>query len=372
MPTQKAVGIRSIAVSFPKTIRTNDYWKERYPEMVEQAEQKNFGKLFSVRQSQPTDEYTKAMLPYIQDPFRGGVERRILGPGESSLTLEYQAASDALSAAEMSVEDVDLMLVASLFPEDIAPGNASFLARDLGLRGAAWNIESTCSSALVTLQSAEAMVRSGLYRNVLVVVSTTYSRFADEDDTLSWFFGDGAGAVVISELEQENQGIICSKILHTGETCGAVFNEFLPKGDKTKVCIRIQGSKVIRESAKFIKAGCEGVLKTAGLTLNDVDFFSFNTASAWYVDFCQNLLGIDPEKTLNLHPRYSNIGAVLALANLYHGAQMGKLRENDVALVSTWGASGTAGAMLMRWGKVALGPAPALPLSERKVLAAVG
>src|SRR3712207_6690939 len=131
------VGIRSLAVSFPSIIRTNDYYRENHAELIAQAEQKSLSKLFSSVASTPSNEYDKEMQPYLQDPFRGTVERRVLAPEETSLTLSYRAAIDALEGAKLSPDEVDLMLVATLFPEHIVPGNAAYLASQLGLRGAA-------------------------------------------------------------------------------------------------------------------------------------------------------------------------------------------------------------------------------------------
>lgn len=155
------VGIRSISVSFPSVLRTNDYWRKKYPELVTQAEQRTLARLFSSTQSTAqSSEFDLEMAPYLSDPFRGAIERRVLGPGESSLILEQRAARDALDAAKLSADEVDLMIVTSLFPERIAPGNASFLVRELDLHSPAWNLESTCSSALVALQTASALVRA--------------------------------------------------------------------------------------------------------------------------------------------------------------------------------------------------------------------
>lgn len=357
------IGIRSIALSFPTMLRTNDYWRKKYPELVTQAEQKTLARLFSAAESASnSSEFDLEMAPYLSDPFRGAVERWVLSPEESSLTLEHRAARDALDAAKLSTDEVDLMIVTSLFPEQIVPGNASFLARELGLHSPAWNLESTCSSALVALQSAGALVRTGEYRNVLVVISCIYSRFTDEDDTLSWFMGDGAGAFLVSSLKS-NQGILGTKIVHTAATCGAFFNEITTDA-QGKPRMRIQtgenASKQIRGTGvEFVRNCSEGAIAAAGVTLDQIDFFAFNTPTAWYADLCTRALGIDPKRTINLYPQYANIGPVLPIANLYHAAQSGKIRENNLVLVYTIGSASTAAATVMRWGNVALAPVPA-------------
>lgn len=365
------VGIRSIAVSFPSIIRTNDYYRENYPELIAEAGKKTLSRVFSTTDSTSLNEFDLEMLPYMSDPFRGTVERRVFAPDETSLSISYNAAKDALDAAKLSPNEIDLMLVATIFPEQIVPGNAAFLAGELGLQGAAWNIDSTCSNAVVALQTACALVRAGEYRNVLVVICTNYSRFTDENDTLSFLSGDGAGAFVIGSLKP-NQGVLGTKILNTASTCGTFFNELTTDAQgNPQMFIRAgkgAGKMLSDTSVKFVRECCSGALAAAGVTLEQINFFAFNTPTAWYANVCARALGIDPERTINLHERYANIGPMLPLANLYHAAESGRIHENDLVLVYTIGSVSNAGASVMRWGDVALGsvPAPPVSLSQQK------
>ena len=372
------VGIRAIALNLPRTIRTNDYYRENYPDLVAQAEQKTLARLFITDNStsdRHADIWSQEVAPYMSDPFRGTVERRVVAPEETSLSLEYKAAIDVLRAAKLDSQDIDLMLVTSLFPEQVTPGNAALLAGKLGMQGAAWNIESTCTSALVSLQTACSLVRTGEYRNVLVVVSTTYSRYTDENDTLAFLSGDAAGAFIVGEL-QPNQGILGTKIANTAATCGAFYNEFTTD-EKGDIRMFIRGgkgaSKMFHETTvKFIQLCCHGAIADANLSIDQINFFAFNTPSAWYSQVCTRALGINPERTINLNPLYANIGPSFPIANLYHAAQAGKIQENDLVLVYTMGSSSNAGASVMRWSDVALGTPPAPPLTvslqEERVL----
>jgi 3-oxoacyl-[acyl-carrier-protein] synthase III len=364
----KPVGIKAIAVTFPDTIRTNDYYRQHNPEMIAKAEQKTLARAFSVAASNDDnsepDIWTEEMMPYISDPFRGTVERRVVAPDDSALELEYRTAMDVLTAAQLAPEDVDLMLVTSLFPDHILPGDASFLAGKLGLKGAAWNVESTCTSGLVSLQTACSLVQTGQYRNVLIIVSTTYSRFTDPNDTLAFLSGDGIGAFLVTSLEAE-QGILGTKIINTAETCGAFYQEFTPKAPN-QMFIRARkdtGKMFVDTTVKFLRNCCEGAAADAGVSLKDIDFFVFNTPTAWYSRVCTRTLGVDPERSINLNPVYGNIGPTFPFANLYHAAQLEKIKENDLVLVYTMGSSSNGGAAIMRWGKVALGTAPKPPLS---------
>ncbi|NEO98550.1 MAG: 3-oxoacyl-ACP synthase [Symploca sp. SIO2E9] len=366
--TNRPVGIRSLAVSFPSTIRTNDYWQNKFPDLFGETKPKRARlsrKTTSISGNNGLDIWSQEVAPYLSDPFRGNVERRVLAPDETSLTLEYQAAKDALKAAKISPEEVDLMIVASLLSEQMGAGNAAYLARQLKLNAPAWNLESTCSSALVALQNAHALIQIGEYRNVLVVVSQIGSKSVDEQDTLSLSMGDGAGAFVVDRLKP-NQGILGSKIIHTNATCEAYLHELVTDDQgKPRMLTRTgENANMLAETAvDSVRTCCQGALKAAGVSLEEIDFFAFNTPTAWYASVCTRALEIDPKRTLNIYPRYANIGPVLPVANLYHAAQAGKISENDLVLVYTNGAAATAVAMVMRWGEVTLGKAPAPPIS---------
>ncbi|AFZ02306.1 3-oxoacyl-ACP synthase III family protein [Calothrix sp. PCC 6303] len=355
------VGIKSLAVSFPSVIRTNDYYREKYPNLVAKSEEKTLARLMSLVNVTPSNEFELEMQPYLKDPFRGTVQRRVLGEGESSLTLEYKAAKDALDAANFSPDDIDLIIGSSFLSEHLGLGNAAFIARELDLTCAAWNLDATCCSTPIALQTASALVQSGAYHNVLVVVSCTYSRLVDKDDTLSWFFGDGAGAFVISSLSA-HQGILGTKAINTSCLCDQLrlrVTEDEQGNQKFRLKVAKDLNKIIGDtSADMVRICCEGAAAAAAVTLDDIDFFVFTTATAWFVDFCIRVLNIDPKRTINFYPEYANVGAVLSLANLYHAAQLGKIRENDLVLIYGFGSASSASASVMRWGDVALGKAP--------------
>lgn len=360
------VGIHSLALSFPSLIRTNNYWLEKTPNSITQNKPRRTRTPKATQLSNNgLDIWSQEVAPYLPDLFRGSIERRVLAPNESSLTLEYQAAKEALDAAQLAPEEVDLAIVASLFPEHIGPGTAAYLARKLKLNCPAWNLESTCSSAIIALQNACALVKTQQYRNVLVVVSHIGSNSVDEEDTLSWSIGDGAGAFVVTSLKP-HQGILSTKIVPTVATCGAYSYELVTDTEgNPRIRTRTgENASMLAETAvDCVRTCCEDAAAAAGVTFEQIDFFAFNTPTAWYANVCTRALGIDPERTINLYPRYANIGPVFAIANLYHAAQAGKIRENDLVLVYTNGAAATAAATVMRWGDVALGSVPASPIS---------
>lgn len=367
MSTPVSIGIRSLAVSFPSTIRTNDYWQQKYPEMVRQAPKRNKRSSTISSGENDIDLWSQEVAPYLSDPFRGNVERRVLGADESSLAIQYRAAIEALVAAKLPVEAVEVAIVASLFGDRLGIDNTTRLARKLGLNCPAWNLESTCSSALVALQNARALIQTGEYKNALVIVSHFGSNTVRERDTLAWSMGDGAGAFVVEPLKP-NQGILAGRIVSTAATYGAYYHSLeIDERGKPRILTQTgeKASSLAETAVDLVRTCCQAAANKAGVSLAEIDFFTFNTPTAWYANVCTRALDIEPERTINLYPYYGNIGPVFPLANLYHAVRQQKITENSLVLVYTNGASATAAATIMRWGDVALGIAPAPPITTR-------
>lgn len=357
----KNVGIRSLSVSFPSVLRTNEYWRKKYPNLIANAE----AELARLWKKQPSPRaFDVEMAPYLADPFRGTVQRRILGPGESPLSLELRAARDALAAASMTPDDIDCLIVTSFLGDQPGVGNSAMLSKALEYKGAAWNLETACSSSLVALQTAAALVRAGEHKNVLVASSCTYSRVSDDTDSTGWFLGDGAGAFVVGEVP-DGQGVLGTKVLNTSATCDTFYygiDTNGPNGPRIRIHARENTGRVIRDiSEPFVVECTTGALKAAGLTLKDVDVLSGNTATAWMAKFYARALDIDPARVVNTYPMYANIGPALMPVNLYHAARTNLLKPGQVVVLYSIGSVSSAGAIVMRWGDARLGPEPAPP-----------
>ncbi|WP_437947006.1 3-oxoacyl-[acyl-carrier-protein] synthase III C-terminal domain-containing protein [Sorangium sp. So ce296] len=360
-----SVGLRSLAVSFPRTIRTNDHWRQKFPDIVANAEQRSLAKLWAASSADAAtmSAFEAEMQPYLSDTFRGTKERRVVQPGESARSYELIAARDALAAAAMKPSDVDLLISVSFWPDQMGFGNAAWLAKDLGLRCGAWNLETACSGGLVAMQTACSLVKAGQQRNVLVVVSCLYSRHVEESDTLSWFLGDGAGATVIGHTP-EGFGLLGSKTLHTADTCEALIADAVPDptfGQKIRLRLNRNPSSLKDTADEYIRHCCFGAAEAAGVSIRDIDFFVFNTPTAWFSAFGTRALGVDPARTVNAYPLYGNIGPALTTANMHLAASTGKIKRGDLVMIYSIGSVSSCGAMVMRWGDVALGPAPERP-----------
>jgi len=364
-----SAGILSLATCFPERTITNDYFRERYPESVRLAEQGSVAKVWTpVDPSSRSARFDAEMAPFLADPFRGFRERRRLADDAPSRSIELGAIRRALGAAHLPIEEVDALICTSFLPDAHEVGNAAFLARDLGLQGPAWNLEATCSSALVGLQTACALVNAGEYRRIAYVASCCYSRVTPDSDTLAWANGDGAMAFIVGPAEEGGRPLSIA-LTHTGDTCGAmtIQLEVAAGVARERMVADKRASRVLRESAEgYLRRSVEAALCRAGVRLEDIRFFAFTTPTAWYARFCARALGIPLARTLTTHALYANVGPILTFTNLFHGAHRGLVAPGDLVLLYFIGNTSNAGAAVMRWGDVALGP-----ISERELSASV-
>lgn len=352
------VGIKAVAYAAPEQIRGNDYWYAHHPELVASAEQRSLARVWARREAAEPNIFDEEMEPFLSDPFRGAVERRVLEDGETGLSLERLAARRALEAARWAPGEVDLVLVSSFLPDQPGPGNAAYLVRDLGLRCPGINLESACSSTLVSLNTAVALIQAGHHRNALVVASCSYSRLAPPEDTLSWFMGDGAGALLVGEVP-DGEGWVAAHTVHTAATCGTFRLDVVMeegKGPVHRMSASKDTARIINEIGEpYMREACMGALAKAGIGIEDVACVVVNTPTAWYANFAARVLGIPRERIVCTYERFANTGTALIPMNLYESVRQGKLRAGDWVLLYAVGSVSTAVATVMRWSDAGLG-----------------
>ncbi|MBV1857858.1 MAG: ketoacyl-ACP synthase III family protein [Nannocystaceae bacterium] len=350
----KDVGLSALSVALPATLRTNDHWRELHPDMVADAEQHALARLWATDGNETLFE--RAMAPYATDPFKGGVERRVELSETASVDLHIKAVQALVQAWSGGLEDIDFAIVSSMRPDTIAAGDASWLARRLDLACPAINVETACSSAVMSLDLACSLVESGRAERILVSAACTYARDVEETNSLAWFLADGAGAFIV----ERRAGVASPLGVHrisTRETCGAFLTEVVMDGAIPRIRMRATpgAGAILHETAEpYLRRACDGALSDAGVSLSDIALCVFNTPTAWYADFCADVLGVDRAKTVSVYRKTTNIGPALMTANLHHAASEGRLDPGDLVLIYSVGSASTAMAMVLRWGDIAL------------------
>lgn len=355
----RSAGIQALSVHLPDTVRTNKWWGAGGVSEGNSPPVQTSGK-------RPRNIYDAAMQPYMNDPFFGSVERRKAAPGEGSVSLGVKAARSVLETANLTAGDVDGLISVSMFPDRVGAGDAGYLAQALGTAGGAFSLEATCSGSMSALLTATALVRSGLKERVLVVAVSMLSRAIDADDVTARLCGDAAAAFLVGPVD-DGYGLLGSKTLQTGETCGTWLLDTVDEPGGTtaggrRIRLRVDPtiSHVLRATAKpYLLGTVEGALEAARLKIDDIDVVVPNTPTAWHARFSADALGIDPDRVVNTFPSVANIGPALMPVNAHLAAVEGRIAPGDRVLLYTFGGQAEAGAAVIRWPSVLLGPAPA-------------
>jgi 3-oxoacyl-[acyl-carrier-protein] synthase-3 len=313
-------------------------------------------------------------------------ERRIAADGETTTTLSVNAARDALAVAGMTPDELDLVILGTCSPDYYMPATAVLVAHELGAtRAAGFDLMAACSGFVFSLATATAYVRSGMYRNVLVVGVELLSRFLDYTDRNTCvLFGDGAGAVIVSASDQPG-GLTGLDMYSDGSGKeGIIFpagGSACPTTPKTVAegghFVHMAGKEVYRYATKQLAESARAALADAGLSVDDVDQFLFHQANLRIIESVQNAVGIPPEKTYLNIEKYGNTSAASVPMAMVEAIADGRIKEGDRLLMVAFGAGYTAGAAVVEWtadpSRAFLAPGEQTRLGKpRRELAEVG
>jgi 3-oxoacyl-[acyl-carrier-protein] synthase-3 len=285
-------------------------------------------------------------------------ERRVAADDETTTTLCVNAARDALTVAGMTPDELDLVIVGTCSPDYYMPATGVLVAHELGAtRAAGFDVMAACSGFVFSLSTATAYVRSGMYRNVLVIGAELLTRFLDYTDRNTCvLFGDGAGAVIVSASDEPG-GLLGIDMYSDGSGKeGIIFpagGSACPTSPKTIAegghFVHMAGKDVYRYATRQLAESAQAALRDAGLTVDDIDQFLFHQANIRIIESVQNAIGIPAEKTYLNIDRYGNTSAASVPMALVEAVADGRIRPGDRLLMAAFGAGYTAGAAVFQW-----------------------
>ncbi|MDI3283036.1 beta-ketoacyl-ACP synthase III [Polyangium sp. 15x6] len=314
-----------------------------------------------------TNDDLARMMPtsdeWIQQ--RTGIkERRFIehdGIGASDLAVP--AVQMALERAGRKVSDVDMIIFATLSPDHFFPGSGCFLGEKLGLPGVpALDVRNQCSGFLYGLSVADAWVRTGAYKNILVVgaeVHSTGVEFTERGRDVAVLFGDGAGAALVGPSPSDDRGLI-SIHLHADGT-GAkdlwipapaskhiprITHEMLDKGEQYPKMI---GKQVFRWATEKMPEVSREALAAAGIDISSIDLFVPHQANMRINQYVADKLGLPQEKVVHNIERYGNTTAATIPIGLSESVAEGRIKEGTTVLTAAFGSGYTWGAAVLRW-----------------------
>jgi len=284
-------------------------------------------------------------------------QRHIAAEGEFTSHLAEHAARRALEDAAISIQDIDLILLATTTPDDTFPATATKVQHALGMRhGMAFDIQAVCSGFVYALSVADAMLRSGQAKRCIVIGAETFTRILDwQDRATCVLFGDGAGAVVLEAQDvagdlkpSEGPGILANDLRSDGAHHDLLYVDGGVSTTGTTGHVRMRGKDVFKHAVVNLAGVMRSVLDKAGLQSSDVDWVVPHQANARILDATARKLNLSPEKVVVTVDQHANTSAASVPLAFDTARKDGRIKSSDVVLFEAMGGGFAWGASVMR------------------------
>ena len=284
-------------------------------------------------------------------------ERRRASDEVATSDLCYEAATECLKRARVSVDQIDLIIVATITPDHATPSTACHLQRRLGAIAPAMDVNAACAGFMYGLVTGSQFIAAGNNRCVLVVGADLMSRTINPNDKKTYpLFGDAAGAVLLTP-GQAGGGILSYQI--GSEGCGGEMlcipaggtrQELTPEAHQQGLqYLTMDGRNVFKWAVRIFDESANQVLNDVGVDASELDLVVLHQANQRIIDSAVSNLNMSRDKVFVNLDRYGNTsGASIPLA-LDEAAQAGKIQRDDLVLLCGFGAGLAWGTALLRW-----------------------
>jgi 3-oxoacyl-[acyl-carrier-protein] synthase III len=274
-------------------------------------------------------------------------ERRVAAPHESTATLATIAARRALADAGLQATDLDLILCATITPEMGFPSTACFVAAGLGLTSTpAFDLAAACSGFIYAVETATAFIKSGRYKNVLVMGAETITRITDYKDRGSCIlFGDGAGAAIVQRSPDSTTGVLYTSIhadghgwelLHLKPGSRHVLDENL-LSDRDQF-IKLKGREVYKFAVTRFEELIHDAMRKCELTADQVSLIIPHQSNLRIIEFAMEKLGLPLDKAFVNIEKYGNTSAASVPIALDEARRTGRVKPGSIVLFVAFGA----------------------------------
>lgn len=281
----------------------------------------------------------------------GIAQRHIASDNQMASDLALEASRRALDAASLKPQEIDLIVLATTTPDMIFPSTACILQEKLGITdGPAFDVQAVCSGFIYALATADMFVSSGKSRNALVVGAEIYSRIIDWNDRSTCvLFGDGAGAVVLTQSTQP--GILSSHLHANGGYSKILAAPGCISGGKIQGTpfIAMEGNTVFKFAVKALEEAAIESLTANNLQASDIDWFIPHQANIRIIKSTAHKLGIPMEKVVTTVDRHGNTSAASVPLALDLAVRDGRIQSNQYILLEGVGGGFTWGSVLLQW-----------------------
>lgn len=293
-------------------------------------------------------------------------ERRYFTLGkDTNASMATEAAKIAIERAGISADDVDFIVYATITPDYYFPGPGFVMQRNLGIQNAGvLDIRDQCSGFIYALSTADQFIRSGMYKNILVIgaeIQSTFLNPSNEGRGVAVIFGDGAGAVVVQATEDEKHRILSTHLHADGRyaedlyvkepssssSSGRFYDNLV--NDKTSGDVVMNGNAVFKHAVVRFPEVIREALDKNGLQAEDIDLLVPHQANLRISEYVRQQMGLPEEKVMNNIQKYGNTTAASIPIALCEAWETGRIKDGDLICLAAFGSGFTWGSALIRW-----------------------
>ena len=287
---------------------------------------------------------------------RTGIERRhFAAEGQTTSDLAAEAARAALADAGMVADDLDAIIVATSTPDLTFPSVATMVQGRLGMtRGFAFDVQAVCAGFVFALANADALIKSGQARRVLVIGAETFSRIMDwTDRTTCVLFGDGAGAVVLEAAEgagtAADRGILSTDLNSDGRHKDILYVDGGVSATGSAGHLKMQGNAVFRHAVEKLADTAHRALDKAGLSGADVDWIVPHQANLRIITATAQRMQVPMDRVVVTVQDHGNTSAASIPLALSVGKARGQIKPGDLIVTEAIGGGLVWGSVVLRW-----------------------
>lgn len=287
---------------------------------------------------------------------RTGIKQRHIATDETTTDLGVKAARIALENSGLSKEDINLVICATGTPDSCVPTVAANIKKELGIENApAFDMNTNCSSFVYAVTVAESLMKNCNYKHALVIGVDVNSQILDwQDRSTAVLFGDGAGAVVLSNTE--NEGIIASHLncIIDKDNALTCYNEiyetpFYKKENDKNLKVAMNGQAVLRFATRAFTDVLNAVVEKAGISPTDIKLIVPHQANLRIIKAAAKKMNIDEDKIYVNIDKASNTSAATIPIALHEALEKNLIKRGDIILFAAFGAGLSSGAVLLKW-----------------------
>lgn len=312
----------------------------------------------------PTKKYSNDDLSKFIDTSdewiskRSGIKyRHFVSTDETTSDMAYNAAQKAIENAQISINDIDLIVVATTTPDNTFPSTATLVQKKLGAKAVSFDVQAVCAGFVFALSIAKSMLADGIYKNCIVIGADSMSKLLDwKDRTTSVLFGDGAGAIVLQKYynldkKYDGWGILSNVINSDGQFYDLLKTNGGVSSNQKIGYIEMSGKEIFKHAVDKLSYSLEEALKASNKKINEIDWLVPHQANQRIITAVADKMKIDVKKVISTVKDHGNTSAASIPLALNKAVSSNKIINGNLIGIHAIGGGLSWGASIIRIGK---------------------